>query len=355
MLPGSAFAHGLVGRSDLPIPEWLFGWAAAMVLVVSFVALAVLWPDPKLEDGGGWRKLFAVPGVPVIEGICGAFGVFLLGVAVWAGLAGEQTASANWAPTFVYVIFWLGFAAGSVLFGDVFKLFNPWRAIGRGVAGLAKLVRGGGDLPEPLPYPERLGRWPAAAGIACFAWMELAASDGDMPRNIAIATLVYSAATFVGMALYGVDRWIERGEAFSVYFNLFSRISIVERRGRDVGVRKPLVGPGGARAEPGRSPLLAVMIGSVTFDGASEGKPWVNIAPDMAKFFTRQPGRLARELAGDHLHDRAGACHRPGLRLLPLRHRRGPQRGRRVRRGPARDSFIHSLVRSHSSTRRRTT
>ena len=37
------FAHagGLLGRADLPIPEWLFGWAAAMVLFVSFVALAV--------------------------------------------------------------------------------------------------------------------------------------------------------------------------------------------------------------------------------------------------------------------------------------------------------------------------
>ena len=45
------FAHagGLIGRSDLPIPEWLFGWAAAMVLVISFVALAILWPQPKLE------------------------------------------------------------------------------------------------------------------------------------------------------------------------------------------------------------------------------------------------------------------------------------------------------------------
>ena len=49
-------AHGLVARSDLPIPEWLFGWAAAMVLVVSFVALAILWPEPKLETEG-WRPL----------------------------------------------------------------------------------------------------------------------------------------------------------------------------------------------------------------------------------------------------------------------------------------------------------
>ena len=44
-------AHGLVGRADRPIPEWLFGWAAAVVLIISFLALSVLWPEPKLEYG----------------------------------------------------------------------------------------------------------------------------------------------------------------------------------------------------------------------------------------------------------------------------------------------------------------
>ena len=43
------------------------------------------------------------------------------------------------------------------------------------------------------------------------------------------------------MALYGVETWTRRGEAFSVYFNLFSRLSIFEKRGREVGVR-PLLG-----------------------------------------------------------------------------------------------------------------
>ena len=37
------FAHGIVGRADLPIPETLFAAAAAAVLVVSFVALALGW------------------------------------------------------------------------------------------------------------------------------------------------------------------------------------------------------------------------------------------------------------------------------------------------------------------------
>src|ERR687895_791745 len=35
----------------------------------------------------------------------------------------------------------------------------------------------------------------------------------------------------------------------------------------------------------GRAPLLAVMIGSVTFDGASEAPIWTGIAPDIASFF----------------------------------------------------------------------
>jgi hypothetical protein len=280
-------AHGLVARSDLPIPEWLFGWAAAMVLVVSFVALAILWPEPRLEQPR-WRPLpggtGSVLGSRPVEIVCGAIGVLILGVVVYAGFRGTQSPTANFAPTFVYVIFWLALVPISVLFGDVFKAFNPWRAIGRAVGWVANRVAGG-DLPAPLTYPERLGHWPAAAGIFAFAVMELVASNGDRPENLAVATLVYSALTFVAMALYGVERWIERGEAFSVYFNLFSRLSPIETRDGVVGVRRPLSGLAALKPLPGTVPLLAVMIGTVTFDGGSEAPIWTNIAPDLANFF----------------------------------------------------------------------
>ena len=84
--PASAQAHGLVQRTNLPIPEWLFGWAAAIVLVVSFAALAVLWPTPRLQEPG-WRSLGGFGrflGSTAMEWVCRAIGVGLFVVVVLA-------------------------------------------------------------------------------------------------------------------------------------------------------------------------------------------------------------------------------------------------------------------------------
>jgi hypothetical protein len=143
----------------------------------------------------------------------------------------------------------------------------------------------GDGLPAPLAYPERLGHWPAAAGLLAFAVLELVRSGGDQPETVAIATLIYSALTFVAMALYGVEAWCARGEAWSVYFNLFSRISVFETRDRVLGVRPLLAGLAHLRSGAGTPALLAVMIGTVTFDGASEAPIWTGIAPDISNFF----------------------------------------------------------------------
>lgn len=135
-------AHGIVGREDLPIEPWVFGWAAASVLVISFVAPAILWPSPRLEHTTGWRVL----GVPrIVEVLCGLIGIALFGVVVWAGLAGAQSQTANLAPTFIFVLFWVGIPVASVLFGDIFRAFDPWRGLGRGVGWIAKRVDARGD------------------------------------------------------------------------------------------------------------------------------------------------------------------------------------------------------------------
>jgi hypothetical protein len=277
-LPDAALAHGLVGRADLPIPRWLFAWAAAVVLIVSFVALSTLWREPKLE-GADFRPLSPLLSRlivnPVTDVLAGAIGVGLLVLSIAAGLVGTQTALSNFTPTFVYVIFWVGLVPLSILLGDVFRAFNPWRAIARMVAWVASRVAG--PLPAPFPYPARLGRWPAVAALVGFAWLELAYLNRDDPSALAIAALVYTALTLFAIAIYGTETWISRGEGFSVYFNLFSRISPLAVEGGRLVVRRPLSGLTKLEPLPGTVPLLIVMLGTVTFDGASQGKLWADI------------------------------------------------------------------------------
>jgi hypothetical protein len=243
-------AHALVQREDIPLPPVVFAWAAAAVLVISFVGLAALWPQPRLEHASRrpWLRLPAP-----VELVCGVLGVFLLGVVIWAGFAGEQSATTNLAPTLVYAIVWVGFVVASLLLGDVFRAFNPWRALGR-------LLR----LRGRRPYPERLGHWPAALGLLFFTWTELVGLYGNEPDHVAICAVLYTLFTLGGMALYGTEPWAERAEAFGVYFGLFARVA-----------PRPLLG-GLPRYEPGVGSvaLVAVMIGTVTFDGFTRSSAW---------------------------------------------------------------------------------
>jgi hypothetical protein len=284
LLPSTAAAHGLVGKQDLPIPRWLFAWAATVVLVVSFVGLATLWPRPRLERVEE-RRVLAVPAIA--EVLCGALGVGAFVVTVWAGFAGTQTATANLMPTVVYVVFWVGVPFTTLLLGNVFAAFNPWRAVARAAAWV--FTRGGrSEGPAPLAYPTWLGRWPAALGILTFAWVELVYVNRDDPTTLSIMALLYAATQLVGMSLFGIEPWTRNADAFGVYFRLFSMLSPLHWRDRVLYARPPLGGAPRLDAGAGTVAMLCVMIGTVSFDGLSQGALWTGsgaIAPNLQQRF----------------------------------------------------------------------
>jgi hypothetical protein len=275
------FAHGIVGRADLPIPEAVFGAAAAGVLVVSFAALASLWSTPKLQD---WRERRLVRLPVVADVLLGALGVAVLLVTAYAGLAGTENERDNLAPTMVYVAFWVGVPCASLLVGDVWRLLSPWRAIGRGAGWLARRA-GGEDLPAPLAYPERLGRWPAAAGIVAFGICELAWATAREPAPLAVLMLAYVVVMLVGMSLYGVEAWTRNADPFGVYFGLFAALSPFTRRAGGLYLRPPVVGAGRIVGRPGTAAVLLAGIGVTAFDGASEGPLFNDVLPDLQTFF----------------------------------------------------------------------
>jgi hypothetical protein len=290
------FAHGIVGRADLPIPVALFGAAAAAVLVVSFLALAAGWSQPRLERVPE-RRLFRLP--LAVEALLGALGVAVFAVTVYAGLAGTDVQRDNLAPTAVYVGFWVGVPFATLLLGDVFRLLSPWRAIGRATGWVAGRL-GGDAMPEPLPYPDRLGRWPAAVGVVAFAICELCWAKATDPGPLAVLMLIYLAIQLVGMSLYGVEAWTRRADAFGVWFGLLARLApIGRRRGGYLVLRPPVVSATSLVALAGTTAVLLAAIGSTGFDGAKEGAVLNPVMSDLQNVFTdlgTSPG-LGLELA----------------------------------------------------------
>ena len=271
-------AHALAARQDLPIPAWLFAWGASIVLIASFFALSVAWRKPRFEEDA-WRPLGAglsrvLTSLP-LQILCGFVGVFLLGLAIYAGLRGTEAPDRNFALTFLFVTAWLGFPFFSALFGDIFRPFNPWRAVGRAAGAGFRAIAG--QRAAHLAYPEFLGRWPAAIGLLAVVWLEIVyGSSGGVavglaPDSAATAALVYSAYTLAMMALFGTEKWCERGEVFSVYFGMFSQLGCFAVQDGKFGRRRPLAAATHWATLPGSLAVVVASIATTSFDGAQEG------------------------------------------------------------------------------------
>ncbi len=241
------------------------------MLLASFVALRSLWRRPVLERARE-RVVLRVP--LVLEMLAGVIGIAAFAAVVYAGLAGNQTTTANLAPTAIFVLFWVGVPCASVLLGDVFAAFSPWRATGR-AGGLGRATRvAGEDLPTPLTYPERLGRWPAALGILAFAWIELVYTGRTDPSHLAVLALVYAGVMLAGMSLYGVEAWSRNADGFGVAFGLLALLAPLHWADRELRLRPPLAGATGMPQVAGAVAVVVTMIGTTTFDGFSQGSVW---------------------------------------------------------------------------------
>ena len=273
-------AHGIGGVRDLPVPTWLFFWGAAVVLVVSFLALGVLWRRPQLERRAGGRVLPAglqrLLDSRALRFVAGAVSAGLLVLVFLTALLGEPSSAENLAPTFVYVVFWLGVVVLQVVLGNVWPALNPWLAFANAADWIWERL--GRSWEPPLSYPARLGVYPAAFLLLAFTALELCYPDPANPRALALAIALYSYVTWFGMAAYGRRTWSEHGEAFTAYFGLLARIAPFARRddGRLLA-RLPFTGLAGGDRRPGVLALVAVMLGSVGFDGLSRSAFWQDL------------------------------------------------------------------------------
>ena len=211
--------------------------------------------------------------------VLGAISAGLLALVFLTALIGEPSSAVNLAPTFIYAVFWLGLVPVQVLFGNVWSVLNPWLAVANAVAWIWRRL--GQEWTPPLEYPERLGVWPGAFMLFCFPALELAYAEPASPRALALAIALYSYAMWFGMAAFGRKTWDRHANGFTVYFGLFARIApFGEHEGRLV-LRAPFAGLSGPEPTPGMIAFVAVMLGTVAFDGLTRAPFWQNLIADV--------------------------------------------------------------------------
>ena len=263
----SLLAHGVGSRGTLPLPLWQFAWAATAALVLSFLALGVLWRRPVLgprAEGGSIG--LDPPTVGALRWSARIVGLVLFGLTLGAALFGVDVAgeSRNLAPVTLYVIVWVGVPVVSALLGDVWAALNPYRTIG-------------------LLFPAETTRaaprhhWWATATIFGFLVLELVHPDGDSPRVLGWAMVAYSALMVGGLARYG-RTWLDRADGFGVLFSLIGAMAPmhVDRDGR-LRLRVPLSGLSRIEVLPGTMALILVTLGGTSFDGFSESPIFTDI------------------------------------------------------------------------------
>lgn len=293
---GPAQAHAFGPRYDLPLPLDLYLAGAGAAVALSFVIMALVFRARPAEGGlppidlrhfAPLRLLLhplAISGFKAVS-----LGLFVLVLA--AGLFGHQDTARNFAPTFVWIIWWVGLAYIAALVGNPWPVINPWSIAFAGFEKFARLSGARTRLGFGLAYPPWLGVWPAVALFGLFAWFELIAETGTAPRVLATAILIYSALTWFAMAAFGRDVWLSRGEAFSLAFGVFGRFAPIgepERSSPDGGPGRWLLRPYAGALVVDRPCSLSMtvfvilMLATVTFDGFKETPLWGDLLQGLA-------------------------------------------------------------------------
>ncbi|KQY60359.1 hypothetical protein ASD11_12980 [Aeromicrobium sp. Root495] len=267
VLVGPLAGHGVGGSTDLPIPFLYAMVGASWALTISFAVLALAWREPRLvgESEGD---------VPARRPWLAGVGLLLTAWVLGTLYLGPDEPG-NGGLGAVYVLVWVGLVPLALLAGHVWRDLSPWRTLQSVVGRLT------GRPDGFATYPERLGYWPAVAGLFAFVWLELASPDPGSIDALRLWVALYALVAVVAGLAFG-PRWFERGDPFDVYSAIVARLSPFVRDGRWV-LHNPLRTLPTLPVAPGLVALLATLLGSTAYDSFSASEFWQSRTVDGAQ------------------------------------------------------------------------
>lgn len=259
LAPSPVLAHSLVGRAESPLPLIVYLAGAALAVALSFAF--VMLRDSRRPAQSTERL------VPVPLGL--ATFLRVVGLVAWVWIVAQViiggSSDADVASLFLWVYGWVGLAIISAFVAPAWNWIDPFSTL---FDVGAWIVRRSGMAPiPPVPYPSRLGAWPAVAALAFFVWLELA-----YVSQPGLAMIGYTVLTLAAMAYFGKDAWRANGEVFSIWFGMLNRLARYGPTRDELVLRRRPFGSG--LLEPGwtLAHIVLVSIGtaSIIYDGLSQ-------------------------------------------------------------------------------------
>jgi hypothetical protein len=261
-------AHGTGPGHDLPVPLFYAVAGGALAVFVSFLAMALLWPESRLRGEAAGRPLPRIQRLVDAPATRWAVRMAALAIAaavVIAAIRLPDDPHVNPAASVVYGVLWVGLVVASLLLGPVWRLLNPLRTVHELVARVLRADPRRG----PLPLPRWLGYWPAVLGLLAFVWMELVSPSPDSTVTLFWFFGTYAVVHLTAAALFG-SHWFDRGDAFETYSDLIGRLAPVGRRGDGrLVLRTPLDGLDTVRPEPGLVTVACVLLATTAYDSVT--------------------------------------------------------------------------------------
>ncbi|MDS0859891.1 hypothetical protein NUV25_19480 [Burkholderia pseudomultivorans] len=258
----------------LPVPLWLYAYAASGTLVVSFM-IVMFASGAHVADARAplhrARREWRVPSAALVaaQTVSAIFVVLL----IVSGIAGTQNPFQNLAMSGFWLWFYLGSVYVSAVFGDVYAFTNPFALLLRIAARCCPTIERG-----RYRYPRRAASYPALLAYVALIALEL--FGAARPRDAGLFLVGYAVYALAGALCFGRQAWLDHFDAFGVLCRLCARLSPLAwrrlpTRGVAIVPRNPVADI--ASAPPFDASIvmfLSFMLSSTAYDGLRDTATW---------------------------------------------------------------------------------
>lgn len=205
--PTLVSAHGIGEVYALPVPLRYYLLGAGLAVAFSFFIIALFLNKSNAEHS--MDKSIPVPSLSRITYILKLIAVFLLVLAILAGILGSQNSAENFTPVFFWIYFLLGVGILSLFIGNLWDKINPWKTI----VGWVNMESRG----------MRLSGFVGTVLLLALFWFELVSGQSFVPRILGFLLTVYTLVNLIMAQLY--SNWFKDGELFSVLFGFIGKLA----------------------------------------------------------------------------------------------------------------------------------